>query len=307
MSETQTVERRAAAASPAERGAVSIVVPAYNEEKAIGAQLEAVRQVMERSGWPFEILVVDDGSTDRTADEVRRHAVRLVQQPRNRGYGAALKAGIAAAQNDLIVIIDADGTYPADTIPALLEQAGNYDMVVGARTGQDVHIPLVRRPAKWLLARLASYLAEQPIPDMNSGLRVLKRPQVERFAHLLPSGFSFTTTITLALLCNDYRVLYVPINYAQRVGTSKIRPAHAYHFLLLILRTVVYFNPLRIFLPLGFMFFLAGLGKTVYDIFIGNLSESAVMGILTGVIIWCVGLLADQISRIAMSVHSNPK
>jgi glycosyltransferase involved in cell wall biosynthesis len=307
MSETQTIEGRAAAASPAERGAVSIVVPAFNEEKAIGAQIEAVRQVMERSGWPFEIIVVDDGSTDRTADEVRRHAVRLVQQSHNRGYGASLKAGIAAAQNDLIVIIDADGTYPADTIPALLEPAGDYDMVVGARTGQDVNIPLVRRPAKWLLARLASYLAEQPIPDMNSGLRVLKRPLVERFAHLLPSGFSFTTTITLALLCNDYRVLYVPINYAKRVGTSKIRPAHAYHFLLLILRTVVYFNPLRIFLPLGFMFFLAGLGKTVYDIFIGNLSESAVMGILTGVIIWCVGLLADQISRIAMSVHSNPK
>lgn len=176
-------------------------------------------------------------------------------------------------------------------------------MVVGARTGEHVHIPWVRRPAKWLLAKLASYLAEQPIPDMNSGLRVLKRELVEQYEHLLPSGFSFTTTITLALLCNGYQVNYVPINYAKRVGSSKIRPGHAYQFLLLILRTVVYFNPLRIFLPLGLVFFVAGVAKFIYDIFLWNLSESAVMGILSGVIIWCVGLLADQISKIAMAVH----
>jgi glycosyltransferase involved in cell wall biosynthesis len=307
MSEAQIIERARAAEPSKKQRAVSVVVPAYNEEKAIGAQIERLRQVMESSGWPFEIIVVDDGSTDGTAGEAERHAVHLVRQPRNLGYGAALKAGIQAAQSDWIVIIDADGTYPAEAIPSLLERAGEYDMVVGARTGQDVNIPWMRRPAKWLLARLASYLAEQEIPDMNSGLRVLKRPLVEKFEHLLPSGFSFTTTITLALLCNEYRVLYVPINYAKRVGQSKIRAAHAYHFLLLILRTVVYFNPLRIFLPLGLMFFLAGTGKTVYDIYIGNLSESAVMGILTGVIIWCVGLLADQIARIAMSIHSNTK
>jgi len=295
---------RGTGAGPQTRAGVTVVVPAYNEEGAIGAQIERVRQVMEQSGWPYELIVVDDGSTDGTAFEARKHAVKLIQQGGNRGYGEALKTGIAAAQNDCIVIIDADGTYPAQEIPRLLEYAREYDMVVGARTGADVNIPLVRRPAKWLLARLASYLAEQDIPDMNSGLRVLKRPLVEKFGHLLPSGFSFTTTITLALLCNQYRVFYHPINYAKRVGESKIRAKHAYQFLLLILRTTVYFNPLRVFLPLGATFFAAGVGKLVYDIYIGNLSESAVMGILSGILIWCVGLLADQISRIAMAIKA---
>jgi glycosyltransferase involved in cell wall biosynthesis len=306
MSETHTILQTEATAGRGARQLVSVVIPAYNEEKGIGAQIEVLRETLEKSAWPYEIIVVDDGSTDATANEVRRHPVRLVQQ-RNRGYGAALKTGIRAAQSDIIVIIDADGTYPADAIPALLERAAIADMVVGARTGQDVNIPWTRKPAKWLLARLASHLAEQEIPDMNSGLRVLKRPLLHKFEHLLPQGFSFTTTITLALLCNGYVVEYVPINYAKRTGQSKIRAAHAYQFLMLILRTIVYFNPLRIFLPLGLMFFLAGVGKTIYDIFIGNLSESAVMGILTGVIIWCVGLLADQISKIAMSIHSNTK
>jgi glycosyltransferase involved in cell wall biosynthesis len=282
---------------------VSVVEPAYNEEHGIGPQIERLRMVMEECGRAYEVIVVDDGSTDGTVAEARKHAVRLVQQGGNRGYGASLKAGIAAARHGWIVIIAADGTYPAEMIPALLEQAAECDMVVGARTGEHVHIPWVRRPAKWLLAKLASYLAEQPIPDMNSGLRVLKRELVEQYEHLLPSGFSFTTTITLALLCNGYQVNYVPINYAKRVGSSKIRPGHAYQFLLLILRTVVYFNPLRIFLPLGLVFFVAGVAKFIYDIFLWNLSESAVMGILSGVIIWCVGLLADQISKIAMAVH----
>ncbi len=283
---------------------VSVVVPAYNEEYGIGAQIERLQHAMEASGWPFEIIVVDDGSTDATAEAVRRYPVRLIRQPRNRGYGAALKAGIAAAHSDWVIIIDADGTYPAETIPVMLEKAAEHDMVVGARVGENVNIPLVRRPAKWLLARLASYLAEQDIPDLNSGLRVLKRPLVQKFEHLLPSGFSFTTTITMALLCNDYSVYYHPIEYHKRVGASKIRASHAYQFLLLILRTVIYFNPLRVFLPMGAVLFLAGLGKFIYDVPRENLSESAVMGILGGVLIWSVGLLADQIARIGLFLRS---
>ena len=286
------------------RTAVSVVVPAYNEEAAIGPQIERIRQVMESSGRPYELIVVDDGSTDNTASLAQRYLVELIRMPRNRGYGGALKAGIAAARHEWILIIDADGTYPAEAVPAMLERIHEYDMVVAARTGQDVHFPLARRPAKWILGRLASYLAEQPIPDLNSGLRVFKKSLVEKFEHLLPSGFSFTTTITMALLCNDYRVFYHPINYHKRLGRSKIRAAHAYQFLLIILRTVVYFNPLRVFLPLGGVFFLVGLGKFIYDVFLWNLSESAVMFILTAVIVWSVGLLADQISRIALAPKS---
>jgi glycosyltransferase involved in cell wall biosynthesis len=282
------------------RTGVSVVMPAFNEERGIGAQIEKIRSVMNGCGWDWELIVVDDGSTDGTAAEIEKHAARLIRQPRNRGYGAALKAGIAAAQNELVVIIDADGTYPAEAIPPMLALAQQNDMVVGARISASVHIPLVRRPAKWVLARLASYLAEQDIPDLNSGLRVMRKSTVRQFEHLLPSGFSFTTTITLAMLCTDHNVHYFPIDYHKRVGSSKIRPGHAYQFLLLILRTVVYFNPLRFFLPLGGLFFFAGAAKFIYDIFLWNLSESAVMGLLTAVMIWCVGLLADQNSRLAL-------
>jgi len=313
MSETQekTVRRTALQEAPAravERSnvaaGVTVVVPAYNEEGAIVAQIEKIRGVMNSAGHPWELIVVDDGSADATAAKAESTGVRLIRQGRNRGYGAALKAGVHAAQHELIVIVDADGTYPVEAIPAMLEHADEHDMVVGARVAGNVQIPLARRPAKWVLGRLASYLAEQEIPDLNSGLRVMKKSLVEKFEHLLPSGFSFTTTITLALLCSDYRVYYHPIEYHKRVGHSKIRAKHAYMFLLLILRTIVYFNPLRIFLPLGALFFVAGMAKFGYDITLWNLSESAVMGVLSGVIIWCVGLLADQISRMALYMKS---
>ena len=202
---------------------VTVVVPAYNEEGAIGAQIEQLRAVMDASGQPWELIVVDDGSTDGTAAQAEQHGVRLIRQGRNRGYGAALKTGIHAAQHGLIVITDADGTYPSDAIPAMLARADEFDMVVGARIGAKVAIPLIRKPAKWVLGRLASYLAEQEIPDLNSGLRVMKKSLVQKFEHLLPSGFSFTTTITLALLCSGCTVHYHAIEYHKRVGSSKIR------------------------------------------------------------------------------------
>ena len=279
---------------------VSIVIPAYNEEGAISQQIEHLQSVMNETDWQYEIIVVDDGSSDRTAEEARKHPVRVIRQPRNRGYGAALKSGISAAHSSHVIIIDADGTYPADAIPEMLEKSRDYDMVVGARIGENVEIPWARRPAKWFLRKLASYLAEYPIPDLNSGLRVMKKSAVEKFYHLLPSGFSFTTTITLAFFCNDLLVYYHPIEYAKRIGKSKIRPVDAYHFLLLILRTIVFFNPLRVFLPLGMAFFILGLGKFIYDLFIGNLSETAIMGFLGAFIVWAIGLLSDQISRMGM-------
>ena len=302
MAETSTLTKQEQSQGGARTG-VSVVMPAFNEEHGIGPQIERLRTVMQGCARAFEIVVVDDGSTDGTAAEAKKHDVRLVQQGRNRGYGAALKAGIAVAAHDWIVIIDADGTYPAESIPALLEHGDANDMVVGARVGEDVNIPWQRRPAKWILAKLAGYLAEQEIPDMNSGLRLMKRPLVEKYEHLLPSGFSFTTTITLALLCNDYLVKYVPISYAKRVGSSKIRAGHAYQFMLLILRTVMYFNPLRIFLPLGAVFFLYGVAKLVYDIFKENVSESAILGILSAFLLWGIGLLGDQISRFGMFIR----
>ena len=178
--------------------------------------------------------------------------------------------------------------------------------VVGSRTGDNVHDSVFRRPARSFLRRLASYLAGQTIPDLNSGLRVIRCRDVERFRHILPSGFSFTTTITLSLMCTDGAVGYVPIDYMKRVGKSKIHPGHAFDFLFLILRVIVLFNPLKVFLPLGLVFFLAGCGKFVYDITLSNLSESAVMGVLAAFIIWAVGLLADQNARLGLDRWSDP-
>ncbi|MFT7617378.1 MAG: glycosyltransferase involved in cell wall biosynthesis [Planctomycetota bacterium] len=275
----------------------TVVIPAFNEVDQIGPELRRINEVLSATGLNYEIIVVDDGSEDGTHEVAEQENCRLIRQQRNMGYGASLKRGFRAAKSELVVITDADGTYPPEEIPRLLEAAQEYDMVVGSRTGDSVHIPLIRRPAKWFLRRLASFLAEFPIPDLNSGLRVIRREQVRRFAHILPSGFSFTTTITLAHLCNEMTIGYLPINYAKRVGASKIRASHAYHFLLLILRVIVLFNPLKVFLPVGAFVFVVGCGKLIYDIGKMNLSESAVMCLLTALVIWCVGLLADQNSR----------
>ena len=284
-----------------DRRAVSVVIPAYDEEGAIAEVVAGVEQALRSLDSEWEILVVDDGSADATAQRAQAAGAAVVSLPENRGYGAALVAGIDRARYDRIVIIDADGTYPPEAIPRLLVHADAYDMVVGARVGENVAIPLERRPAKWLLTHLASYLAGQPIPDLNSGLRVVQRSLVQRFAHLLPSGFSFTTTLTLAALCNGRPVRYEPIDYHERQGESKIRPTHALEFLLLVLRTVVYFNPLKVFLPLGGIFFVGGFAKFVYDLFLGNLSETAVLGFLGAALLWAVGLLSDQIAKVGLA------
>jgi len=279
--------------------AFSVIVPAYNEAGGIAEALRSLRAAL--AGLDFELIVVDDGSVDATAEIARSEGAHVLAQPFNRGYGASLKAGIAAARHDIIVITDADGTYPPTAIPKLVEGIGDYDMVVGARIGENVAIPLARRPAKWFLRKLASYLAGQHIPDLNSGLRAMKKGLVRQYEHLLPSGFSFTTTITLAALCRDHLVRYETIDYHARVGESKIRPRHAFDFLLLILRTIIFFNPLKVFLPLGAAFFAVGVAKFAYDVWIGNLSESAIFAMLSAGLVWAVGLLSDQISRMGGS------
>lgn len=278
--------------------AFSVIVPAFNEEAGITAVITDLKRHLD--GREYELLVVDDGSQDHTAERAQGAGARVIALPENHGYGFALKRGIRAAKHANIVITDADGTYPAAAIPALIDGLADYEMVVGSRTGNDVRIPALRRPAKWLLQRLASYLAERQIPDLNSGLRAMRRELVERYEHLLPSGFSFTTTITLAALCGDHLVDFQKINYHARIGKSKIRPHHAFDFLVLILRTIVYFNPLRVFLPLGALFALLGVLKTVYDIFRGDLSESAIFAFLAAGLVWVVGLLSDQISRMSL-------
>lgn len=280
--------------------AVSVIIPALDEAEHVAAEIEGVDRYLRSTDWSYEILVVDDGSSDETADRAAAAGARVLRHRNNRGYGASLKTGIANSRFDWILITDADGTYPAEEIPRLLAVADRNAMVVGARTGAEVAVPFSRKPAKWLLRKLAGYLAGQRLPDLNSGLRLMRRDLIERYQHLLPDGFSFTTTITLAAACNGHEVEYVSINYRRRLGESKIRPRHAFEFTLLILRTVVFFNPLKVFLPLGGLLALGGLAKFGYDLTRNNLSESAVLAFMAALVVWAVGLLADQNARIAM-------
>jgi glycosyltransferase involved in cell wall biosynthesis len=284
---------------------LTVVIPAYNEAHGIRPAVTQLAGVLERSGIVHEIVIVDDGSTDGTGEAVRElagrlPAVRALSHRMNRGYGASLKTGIRAAQSRIIAITDADGTYPEDALPGLYRELvdRDADMVVGARTGASVHIPLVRRPAKAVLRMLANYLTGKSIPDLNSGLRVFRRePVVERF-NLISDGFSFTTTVTMALLSRNHAVVFVPIDYRKRTGSSKIRPiADTFNFTVLILRVSIYFEPLKVFLPVAGLLAAAGLvygGMQVRD---GNLGEGPVLLLVAGLIIFCVGLLADMISR----------
>jgi glycosyltransferase involved in cell wall biosynthesis len=279
---------------------VAVVIPAYNEAGGVGAIVSRVHAALSATPFAFDVVVVDDGSVDDTAREAAQHGARVIRLPENSGYGAALKAGIGATRSDYVVITDADGTYPPEQIPLLVERMEGADMVVGSRQMSDVSIARIRRPAKMILNGLASYLSGRHIPDLNSGLRVMRRSILMKFIHLLPSGFSFTSTITLAMLCTNHRVTYVPVECSPRIGSSKIRPSDFNAFMMLVLRTVVLFNPLKVFLPLGSLLFLIGLIKLIYDIFLWNLSETAVMAFLAAVIVWAVGLLADMIARLQL-------
>ena len=284
---------------------LSVVIPAYNEAAGIGPTLCELGRVLTSAGIEHELVVVDDGSQDSTAEAVRGLAkdlpqLRLVRHPVNRGYGAALKTGIRASSARVVAITDADGTYPGEDLPQLYRTLveTEAEMVVGARTGANVNIPLVRRPAKAVLARLAVCLSGKPIPDLNSGLRVfLREAALERF-HLISDGFSFTTTITLALLARNRPVVFVPVDYRKRTGDSKIRPvADTFNFLVLILRVSIYFEPLKVFLPISGLVGLCGVGYGIYQVRAGNLGEAPVLLIVSALNILLVGLIADMISR----------
>ena len=284
--------------------AISVVIPAFNEEAGIAAVIAELRRILEEQQVSPEIIVIDDGSTDGTARNALSAGARLLQHRSNRGYGAALKSGIANASNELIVITDADGTYPAEYIPKLLEQLDRADMVVGARTGRNVRIPLIRKPAKLVLNWLANYLTNSKIPDLNSGLRAFRRGVVAQYFPILPDQFSWTTTITLAMHCDHYAVDYVPIDYRKREGKSKIVPWDAGSFLVLILRTAMLFRPIRIFLPIVGLFLLYGLAKTGIDLsHQPNISASAQLAFLSALLILLIGMLGDAI---AMRGRLNP-
>jgi len=279
---------------------LAVILPAFNEANGITDTLSRVRTVLAGLNCSSEIIVVDDGSKDGTGQKATDAGVRVITHPWNRGYGAALKTGVLSTEATAILIMDADSSYLPDAIPKLLAGLDRADMVVGTRSLGSEGVAWIRRPGKWMLNRLASYLIGLNIPDLNSGQRVMKRDVLLKYMHLCPSGFSFTSTITLAMLANGHPVIYVPIEYVKRSGQSKIRAGHFVSFILLVVRSIVLFNPLKVFLPLGAIIFLVGVGKLIQDIYRWNLSETAVMAFLSAITVWAVGLLADMIARLQM-------
>jgi glycosyltransferase involved in cell wall biosynthesis len=283
---------------------VTIVVPCYNEQDSVASTIQQIRDAMKESALPWEIIAVNDASTDATGERLDALAgandqVKVVHAVMNRGYGASLKAGIALALYDRVVITDADGTYPNNRIPELIAILDRADMAVGARIGANVNIPFVRRPVKWMLLRYARWLSRADIKDVNSGLRAVWTRHVHRVWSMLPSGFSFTTTITIALHVNQLHVVYLPIDYYKRVGTSSIRPVRdTARFFFLVLRSIMFFRPLQVFGAFGILLCLLGITVGIIGLWLDHRvpDVAAVSLFTTGVNFFGLGLLGDLVN-----------
>ncbi|MCX7973940.1 MAG: glycosyltransferase family 2 protein [Candidatus Aminicenantes bacterium] len=282
---------------------LSIVIPVYNEEKSIHETIEFFKTLIEKT-QNLEVIFVDDGSTDKTSDILKSFAadrISLLIHERNKGYGAAIKSGVAIATYDYIAITDADGSYPHEKVLELFKMLmeRNVDMVVGARIGKAVKMGFFRKLAKYFLKRLAEFLTDCSIPDLNSGLRIVRKELIQKFMKFLPDRFSFTSTLTLLLLTNNYKIFYYPINYYRRTGQSKIRPLKdTLNFIQLIVRTVMFFNPLKVFLPVSLFFMFLSLVVLVVSYLRGKIMDiTTILLFVTGLHLLALGLLADLIDK----------
>lgn len=280
---------------------VSIVMPVYNEEFSVKDTIERVKEVMSKSHLKHEIIVINDGSQDGSKKILESvSGIKLINHPNNKGYGASLKNGIHNSIGEFILIIDADGNSSPEDIPKILKYFEDYDMVIGTRIGFK-NVPILRRVARFLITFIANFLTKKKIPDVNSGFRIFKRDLVLKFFHLLPEGFSLTTTLTLAALINNYDVIFVPVNYSKRdYGKSKIKPLSDFlGFIQLMLRIMVYFNPLRIFSLFSFLILLCGIILFFYSTFILGevLDITLTIVLLTSLQVFILGIIADLIVR----------
>ncbi len=280
---------------------VSLVVPVFNEKEAIGDDLEVAIDALRATDWEWEIIVVDDGSTDGTAEIVQSFPeVKLIRHPYNMGGGAARSTGIRHASGEIVVISDGDGTYPMRDIPRLVEALGDCEMVVGARTREAGTHKLLRVPAKFFIRKLAEFISGARIPDLNSGMRAMRRDTALPYLHMLPNGHSWVSTITLAFLTNGHPVKYLPIDYYPRKGKSTFHPVKdTGNYLMTIFRTITWFSPLKIFLPLAMLFLLTGTGKLIADVvrYSWRVTPSTVILVLGGLQIMVLGLIADMIAK----------
>jgi glycosyltransferase involved in cell wall biosynthesis len=275
--------------------AVSIVIPAYNEADAVGGVVSALSAA---GGW-HEFFVVDDGSADATAARAADAGATVVRHPYNKGNGAAVKSGIRRATGEFVLIIDGDGQHQASDAGRLIARLGEYDLVIGARPAAT-QANLARRVGNGALNRLASYLTGRAIPDLTSGFRAARRRYLQEFIHLLPNGFSTPTTTTLAFIKAGYNVAFEPTDARQRMGTSKIRLARdGAKFLVIILKIVTLFSPLRVFLPVSVLSFAVGAIYALWTIAMeAKIPNGAVLLIMFSVIVFLVGLVSEQISAL---------
>src|SRR5438128_675214 len=279
----------------------SVVIPAFNEAASIGSLVTNLRA----AGHWHEILVIDDGSTDETATRAAAAGARVVHHPYNKGNGAAVKSGIRRATGTFVLIVDADGQHPAADATRLVAHLDAYDLVVAARMSHT-QAGAARRAGNAFLNWIASYLTEQPIPDLTSGFRAARRECLLEFLHLLPNGFSTPTTTTLAFMKAGYSVRFVPIAAGRRQGESKIRlGADGVGFLLILLKVITIFSPLRVFLPISAASFLVGAGYALWTIVTqSHVTNSSVLLILFSVVVLFVGLISEQISSLRFEGRS---
>ncbi len=283
---------------------ISIIIPVYNEAPCLETMIRQMDELIELQSFKFNIIFIDDGSTDKSGeilDKITNSSYKIIHHKTNSGYGAAIKTGLQNSSTEYVCITDADGTYPSDEIPRLAQYiTDEYSMIVGSRSGKHVNIPFLRKFPKWVLNKLANYLAGDKIPDLNSGLRIMKKKDVERFLNILPDGFSFTTTITLAMLTNNLKVYYTPINYFNRKGRSKIKPINdTLIFFQLIIRTSMYFNPLKVFVPASVILFMSAFCVLFFSWLFTEKIMDVTFGIMvmTSVIVLMIGMLADLIDK----------
>lgn len=283
----------------------SLVLPIFNEQDIVEQALEEIIKLNTEDNNLFEIVIVDDGSNDLTKEKLesfrnKRH-VNLIKHEKNYGYGKALKTGIVNSKTDIIFITDIDGTYPNNEILVFYKKflEKKCDMLVGERDAKSANIPLVRKPPKLIINKLANYLVNYDIPDLNSGFRIFKKSLYEKHKNLLPDGFSFTSTITLAFISDIQKVEYDRINYKKRVGKSKINPIKdTLNFVFLILRVIIYFNPMRIFIPLSLITFLIGLILIILRIiFGGQFLVTSIIFMFFATNFLFLGLIADLINK----------
>jgi glycosyltransferase involved in cell wall biosynthesis len=276
-----------------------VIIPAYNEEKVIGKVVTGVKEVLDHEGYKFEILVIDDGSSDNTAEEAIKAGADVLRRPYNMGNGAAVKHGIRNAKGDFLVMLDADGQHNPRDIPRMLNYFPEYDMVVGARSREsegEIH----RNLANILYNLLASYVVGHQVEDLTSGFRAIKGSLAKRVAYLFPNGYSYPSTCTIIIFRMGYGVKYIPIIAKTRIGISKIKILRdGFRFLLIIIRIGIFFAPSRIFIPIATLVFTPGFIYAIYRLFVGKAwTLPIVISITGGLLFFVLGLISEQISML---------